>query len=416
MGAKRWVGVAGAMAVLAMLGAATFATISSAAVRDRGGRDRPVGAVYSQTNDFGHNAVVVFDRYSNGLIRQRAVVPTGGQGGGSPQHGCTDNCPFLDDQGALALAGDGQFLFAVNAGSDTISSFRISPHGLTLVGQVSSGGDFPYSLTTHGNLLYVLNSMSLDIMGFRISGSGKLAPIAGSHKPLSSDAVAGAGGPRQIQFDNTGRVLAVTLLGVPDINTFVLNGGVPGSAIQNPTSDTLPFGFDWDKNNNMVVSQVHDLSGAPNGTTSSYALTSSGHLTPIDTEATNGFAPCWLDVSGDGRYAYVANTGAGTPTGATITVFSDSPSGNLTQAQVTPQVVVFPFFPGLGLPPGGLTEFAKTDVALTPDDDFLYVLSPGVFTPASHIDMYAVEDDGTLTLLGLTPSTLAGGLSGLIVT
>ena len=410
MRVKRRFACAGGLALLTFLVAA-LAPGSSTAGHDRGQRDRPVGAVYTQTNDFDQNAVIVFDRYANGLIVQRASVPTGGRGGPSPQHGCGPACPFLDDQGALDLTEDGRLLFAVNAGSDTISSFRTTPHGLTLVDQISSGGDFPYSLTHHGHLLYVLNSMSLDIVGFRFSASGKLTPIPGSRRPLSSNAETGAGGPRQIGFDNTGRVLAVTLLGSPDINTFVLNAdGTPGNALQNPSTGPLPFGFAWDARNRLVVSQVHDLDGTPTGNTATYRLTAAGRLVPIDTKDTNGFAPCWLAVSSDGANAYVANTGAGTPTGATVSVFGVGSSGILSLEQVTPQVVVFPF-----PPPSGTTEFAKTDLALSSDDNYLYVVSPGVFTPASHIDMYSVNDDGTVTLFGITPSTLAGGLSGLVV-
>jgi hypothetical protein len=75
-----------------------------------------------------------------------------------------------------------------------------------------------------------------------------------------------------------------------------------------------------------------------------------------------------------------------------------------------PKVVVFPF-----PPPSGTTEFAKTDLVLSSGDNYLYVVFPGV-TAASHIDVYSVNDDGTLTLFGSTPSTLAGGLSGLVAT
>ncbi len=368
------------------------------------------GAVYTLTNDFGQNAVVAFHRYSNGLIVQRAVVPTGGKGGTLPQEGCPNPCPFLDDQGPLASSEDGRLLFAINPGSDTISSFTADDHGLKLVGQFNSGGHFPYSITTHDDVLYVLNAVSSNISGFRIAGSGKLTPIPGSTRPLSPDAMQPAGAPRQIGFDNTGKVLAVTLIGSANINTFVLDKKhVPGNAISNPATSPLPFGFSWDSHNHLVVSQVHDLNFTPTGDVATYGLTSSGHLTPIQTIGTQGFAPCWTDVSDHG-YAYIVNTGAGAPSGATVSVFKVSPNGTLALKQVTPQVVVFPF------PPPGTTEFAKTDIALSPHDDFAYVVVPGFYSSTSHIDAYSVNDDGTLTLLALTPSTLAGGLSGILTT
>ena len=84
----------------------------------------------------------------------------------APPPVCTGNgrgCPSLDSQDAIASSSNGKLLFAVNAGSNTVSSFRVTRHGAQLVGQVSSGGMFPNSLTVHGNLLYVLNSNSLNI-------------------------------------------------------------------------------------------------------------------------------------------------------------------------------------------------------------------------------------------------------------
>ena len=106
----------------------------------------------------------------------------------------------------------------------------------------------------------------------------------------------------------------------------------------------------------------------------------------------------------------MVNAGGGAPSGATVSVFRLSSAGNLSLIQVTPLRYVFPF------PPPGTSEFIKTDIGLSPDGNFAYVVSPGVLSSTSHIDIYNVNDDGTLTLIGLTPSTLAGGLSGMLVT
>jgi 6-phosphogluconolactonase len=398
---------AGKWSVLLVIAACVAVALPTAAVgKPKPGKHKQskpsdvVGAVYSQTNDTSNNEVVVFDRLANGQLTPRGSVSTGGQGGLEDQHGCGANCPFLDTQGEVTLTRNERLLFVVNAGSDTISSFRVTKHGLKLADEIGSNGDFPYSVTTHKHKLYVLNEKSLSIAGFRFTGSGKMRAIKGSVRNLSPGSQPGANGPRQIQFDRTGRTLAVTILAPAVIDTFAVNHkGIPGQAKANPSTSPLPFGFDFDPQNRLVVSQVHDLNGTPTGDTATYNLSGSGAVTPIDTEGSNGFAPCWLDISSDGRYVYVVNTGAGTPSGATVSVYSLSPSGNLTLIQVTAKDAP------------GVEEFAMTDDALSRDDRYLYVVVPGVFGP-SRIDIFQAGSDGKLTFIGATARNLAPGLSG----
>jgi 6-phosphogluconolactonase (cycloisomerase 2 family) len=122
-------------------------------------------------------------------------------------------------------------------------------------------------------------------------------------------------------------------------------------------------------------------------------------LTPIDTETSAGQAPCWVVVTRDGRYAFTVNTGGGAP--ATIARYRIESNGALTLIGSTP--------------PNG-AEFARTDAALSRFSRYMYVLVPSIFAGStSHIDEYRVGDDGSLTLIGATPSTLPAGVSGLAV-
>ena len=106
-----------------------------------------------------------------------AAYPTGGLG----------QRVGLGSQGAVAISKDGRWLFAVNAGSNEVSVFRVKPQGLELADTVSSQGQLPISLTTHGNLLYVLNAGgSGSLAGFSIQQDGKLSFIDGSARPLSN--------------------------------------------------------------------------------------------------------------------------------------------------------------------------------------------------------------------------------------
>ena len=356
-----------------------------------------VGAAYSETNGVPDNALIAYDRLSNGQLVQREVVPTGGSGGREPQPGCEPpgGCPILDTQGEVIVTEDGKLVFAVNAGSNTITSFRETDHGLKRVDQEPSGGEFPNSLTVHDHMLFVLNSNSNSIAGFRYSSHGEMAPIPGSVRSVSAAAPPPVS-PREIGFDNTGHILAVSLLGPSLIDTFVVDkSGRPGPPTSHPSTTPLPFGFAFDKRNHLVMSQVTSLPGI--GNTATYNLnTRNGDLTPIDTETSGGQAPCWVVVTNDGRYTFVVNAGGGAP--ATIARYRLSESGFLTLLGQTP--------------PNG-SEFARTDEALSRDSRYLYVLNPGVFTPTSKIDEYRVERNGDLTLIGNTPADGPEGQSGL---
>ena len=72
------------------------------------------------------------------------------------------------------MALDGRRLFAVNPGSDSISSFRVRGHRLERIDTDPSGGDRPISLTVDDGLLYVLNAGGAgDISGHTISRTAR---------------------------------------------------------------------------------------------------------------------------------------------------------------------------------------------------------------------------------------------------
>jgi hypothetical protein len=140
-------------------------------------------SVYTLTNSPGGNAVKVFHRAGNGSLSPGGEFATGGAGTGTG----------LGNQGGLAR--DGNHLFAVNAGSDSISALRVKGTDLKLLDTVPSGGDQPISVTVHDRLLYVLNAGGDgNISGFELSRHGQLSPLIGSTRPLSGSAT----GPAQV--------------------------------------------------------------------------------------------------------------------------------------------------------------------------------------------------------------------------
>jgi hypothetical protein len=401
----------GCVAALAVVGAASAASGKK--------HDQPVGAVYTESNSPAGNAVTVFDRYANGTLAWRQTVGTGGNGS-TQAVGCGPGCPILDSQNEVVVSQNGKYVYAVNAGSNTISSFRETEGGLKLVDQASSGGVMPESIALHGQLLYVLNvatgnanGTTGNIYGLR-SSHGHLSPV-GSSQPLAHAAPPDhSADARAIGFDHDGKVVVVTEIaagfndptyGPPGaIDTFVIGPhGQAGPAVSHHTSDAFPFGFAIDGKGQLVLSQIHTPDGLSIGTVSTYQLDNHGNVTPIDTKSSGGLLPCWVVVTNDNRTAYVVNTGAGHP--APVNGFAIGNHGSLT-----------PLSPAAGSTPG---EFARTDAALSRDSKYVYVLAPSVGPGApSHIDEYSVNKDGSLTLIGATPASanLGVGATGVAAT
>jgi 6-phosphogluconolactonase len=379
-------------AVLALLPASAVAKPG----HGRGhGHKNGSGVVYTQTQNPAGNEIVVYRRAANGTIAEIARVPTGGVGAAStPPFGF----PIVDSQGSIELTKNGRLLFAVNAGDDTISSFRVHKHGgLTLVDREASGGDLPVSIDTQRKLLYVVNSLSPNISGLRFKPNGQMTPIPGSTEPLSASGPNTA--PAQIGFAGRPyRVLTVTIRGTQTIDTFKLGkDGTPGPAMPNASTDMNPFGFEYRRGGQLIMSNAGEA-GAPDdltkflGRASSYKLAKSGTLTPIDSISVDGQrATCWVVITSNQRYAFMTNT-----LSQTVSRFRISRDGHLT---LLGHVATGPGF--------------ASDEALSRGSRYLYVLLPSIMGGTSHIDYYRVGPGGTLTQIGSTPSDLPPGASGL---
>ena len=206
---------------LAALCAALFAVPAMA----NSGQDN----VYTLTNSAAGNSVLVFDRDADGSLTAAGSVASGGLGSGSG----------LGSQGAVVLDDDAHRLFAVNAGSDSVSSFAVTKAGLELVDTAPSGGDLPISLTYDHGILYVLNAGAPNsISGLRVDNDGDLSPLAGSTRPLS----AAQTGPAQVQFSPHGDLLVVTEKATNRITTFVVDkDGLAGAPAWFPSVGGTPL-------------------------------------------------------------------------------------------------------------------------------------------------------------------------------
>ena len=238
-----------AAGVIAAAAALAFSASNAAAGGNNGNNGnggnraaRRVGSVYTLTNAPTGNAVVEFDRLADGSLSEQGSYPTNGLGTGAG----------LGSQGALAL--DGNHLFAVNAASNSISEFGVRPHGLVLESTVASGGTTPISVTVNDHVLYVLNGGSSNITGFLV-GAHDLIPLPRSTRALSP----GAAGPAEVSFSPDGDALVVTEKTSNTIDTFRVGFGFAGQAVSSPSAGGTPFGFDFDRRSQLLVSNADRL-------------------------------------------------------------------------------------------------------------------------------------------------------------
>jgi DNA-binding beta-propeller fold protein YncE len=108
-----------------------------------------------QTDNTAGNQVVAYHRASDGTLTLAGTYNTGGLGG-QLTGSVVDH---LASQGSLTYDPAHGLLYAVNAGSNTITVFAASGDKLWRTQIISSGGSFPVSVTVHGNLVYVLNAL-----------------------------------------------------------------------------------------------------------------------------------------------------------------------------------------------------------------------------------------------------------------
>jgi 6-phosphogluconolactonase len=339
-------------------------------------RSEQSGAVYTLTNAAGGNGVIAFRRAPDGALTPLGTFATGGRGIGG------DVDP-LESQYAVVLTEEHDALFAVDAGSDQVSSFRVDVGGaLTLTGTVPSGGTRPISLAVHGQLLYALNTGDNTLSGFRVTGDAQLVPLPNSTRSLAS----GASGAAAVRFTPDGRYVIVSERVRNRLEVFpVRPDGRLGAPVVTGANGAASFGFDITARNQLIVSETQ-------GSLTSYALAAGGALNPITASiSTGGAAACWVTITADGRFAYTTNAGSNSVAG-----FAVATDGHLTA--LTP-----------GAPTGDAGAGASPIDLDHVGNRFLYVLEGGRGTIAT----FAVDADGKLFSRPDTPAGApASGLQG----
>lgn len=336
------------------------------------------GMVFTSSNAQAGNELLVYARGRDGTLTLRARAATGGQGSGAG----------LGSQGAVTLSSDGRYAFVVNAQSNTVSTFTVREHELQLASVVPSGGLHPISVSESDGVVYVLNDGGAgNVAGFR-NARGELRTIAGAFGSLS---VATGAGPAQVGFSDDGDALVVSEKNTNRLTSYRVrrDGGI-GAATVTPSSGQTPFGFAFNRRNRLLVTEA--VGGAPGASTvSSYRFAEVDPAKPVlvspsvpNTQA----ATCWIAITPNGRYAYVANTGSSSVSSYRI--------GSSGQIELTSAVA------------GGTgAGSAPADAAISADGQHLYVRNGGTFT----ISSFRISPEGKLDTLAPTsglPSSAVG--------
>ncbi len=339
-----------------------------------------VGAMYALTNQHDPsqqistpdlasepdriNQIVAYSRDANGELVQIGLYDTGGLGENIRNSGANP----LASQDPLIVSKDKRFVFAVNPGSESISSFRINDDfslteaSLNVSTSGESGAQNPVSLTVFEDILYVVNTgnfvddageeldalpadrnrTNASIIGFRIADDGSLSELAGS-EITTVGANAGS-----IEFTEDGRNLYVTQrrtndiihIGLTEDHVPITYDGGEQRITAIPSITPQPFGTDLYPAENGTFLLVSEGNNGAEGLSalSSYRVEEGGALTGISLSSgvegdplVTGFTfGCWVEFveTPTGDFAYVSNTPDGT-----ITSYAVGDEGGLTRLE-----------------------------------------------------------------------------------
>jgi 6-phosphogluconolactonase (cycloisomerase 2 family) len=368
------------MNALTRLGAAAIAAAACMAAGVRAAPALAAGAnhaVFVQNDRLEGNQIVAYSRSSEGTLTQAGIYGTGGNGG-KLTGSVVDHTA---SQGALSYDRTDNLLFAVNAGSNTVSVFAVFGDRLALRQVISSGGKFPVSVTSSRGTVYVLNAEEGgSLQGYAVV-SGHLLPIGGSARALGlatgkpTEETQFVRTPGQVAFSPDGSKLIITTKAAGQSILVFSNSPIEGlsaTPVVNPEPGTVPFAVTFDPRGHLLVAEAA-------GALASFQINESGTVSQLDSVETGQKATCWV-VGVAGKY-YTSNAGS-----ASLTGFQASLKGQLLS--------------DLGNTP---THAGTVDGASV--GHLLYVQGGGEGT----VDEFKVQQDGSLMSLG---SVLVPGAEG----
>jgi 6-phosphogluconolactonase (cycloisomerase 2 family) len=331
-------------------------------------------AVFVEANDPAGNAIAVYHRNADGTLSAAGRYRTGGTGGilaGSV-------VDHLASQGAVRYDAGHRLLYAVNAGSNTVTVFAVHGDRLQRLQIVGTGGTFPVSVAVHDGVVYVLNARNGgSIQGFLQLGR-TLLRIPAWHRDLGLDPAATpefVNTPGEVAFSPRGTQLVVTTkANGSQIDVFRIDalGGPSAAPTVTPDPAGVPFAVSFDRTGRLDVAEA-----GPNAV-ATFVLNRNGSLTFVDRVLTGQAATCWIVSTGS--HLYVENAGS-----ASVSDVAVNDNG-LTDLGTT------------------ATDAGTIDAAVTAHSLYVQAGAAGI------VDEFAIAGDGTLTPVGsvTVPGTVGG--------
>ena len=311
--------------------------------------ERFEGAVYAMANGEASNTIAAYGRRGDGTLELIGTFATGGRGGAFDGGEGLD--PLISAY-ALELTPDNRFLLAVNAGSSTVTAFRInSDFTLTRTSEAFTFGVGPNSLSYSNGQFFVTNidadgefagepDQEGSVLGYHLTRRGNIIPDFRNYRLLGNrpSAIRVSPDSRNVVVSSINAGSATLESGSED--EIVLYGLRRGVLSDNPTSTAtstlrnneagrnLPsaIGFEIVRERNrqyVVVTEAREFqsNGAPpafpalqTGSVSTWEI-SRGNLVPVDLDVipdgrsiTDGErTACWIAFSEDQDYFWVSN-------------------------------------------------------------------------------------------------------------
>jgi 6-phosphogluconolactonase (cycloisomerase 2 family) len=432
------------IAVAALIAAATaiFTAVGSAKAPTTPTKKGAGGNLYMQTNEV-KNALIHYRWSANGALAEEERVATGGAGSGELSPIYHVNRPN-DFEGAASviLAPDRRFLFAANAGDNSVSSFAVDKEGrLTLLdvkrtGNTQNGGAKSVAYAPSSRTLFVVHTVGPDqIRLMSVDGEGKLTPRVEKYSVntmewpnrvptmavLSPDGKFLFVGTTFDEFPSRKNPDGSLILWIPHkdgaLHVIASNAPDPDGIVVFPVREDGALGepslYDAKGASPFYIAFLHNQ---PDTFVVGYAVSNgvsigkvdaNGKITvsapvTLDTSAGLPSELCWLAVSPDDRLVFTTNFG-----------YSD-----ISSYRIDGNVLSIAKDPASSKVPGdgtfraidGVVSSGPSDSWLSPDGAYLYQ----IYGNASKLVGYATKPDGSLeevtsvTIPYNSPEGLAG--------
>jgi 6-phosphogluconolactonase (cycloisomerase 2 family) len=432
------------IAVAASIVAATviFTAVGSAQAPTTPTKKTGGGHLYMQTNEV-KNAIIHYHRSANGALTEVERVATGGAGSGdlSPIYHINRPNDF-EGAGSVILTPDRRFLFATNAGDNSVSSFAVDKEGrLTLLdvkrtGNTQSGGAKSVAYAPSSRTLFVVHTFGPDHLRLlSVDEEGNLTPRPEKYSVSTMNWPNRVPTMAVLSPDGKFLVLGTTFDELPSrknpdgslilwiprpdgtLHVIASNAPDPDGIVVFPVGGDGGLGepslYDAKGASPFYIAFLHNRpdtfiigfavsDGLAMGRIDADGKINVGPLVKIDTSAGLPSELCWLAVSPDDRLVFTTNFGYSTISsfriGSNVLTIAKDPASLKVPGDGTFRAI------------DGTVSSGPSDSWISPDGAYLYQ----IYGNASKLVGYATQPDGSLkevtsvTIPYNSPEGLAG--------